>query len=81
MRLHDAAFESNWIAVLRQERIKRGLKQSFVAEQLGVNRASLCQWETGVSCPSTFTIWNRWAKFLGFGPIIAEPPQEEWEDE
>lgn len=75
MRLHDSAFESNWIMALRQQRLDRGIKQIDVAEQLGIHRSSLCQWETGVSAPSTFDIWNRWAEAIGFDPIIAEAPE------
>ncbi len=77
MRLHDGAVESAWALALRRRRLARGMKQSAVAARLGVNRASLCHWETGISCPSTFALWNRWAELVGLAPVTNPAPQPE----
>jgi len=38
---------------LKQERIRCGMTQEFVAEALGVSRQSVSKWENGSSDPST----------------------------
>ena len=40
-------------AVLREERLSRGMTQEFVAESLNVSRQAVSQWENGTSDPST----------------------------
>lgn len=82
MRLHDSAPETAWAMKLRAVRVAKGIKQSVVAARLGVNRASLCHWETGVSCPSTFKLWNRWAEAVGLPPVTNSAPllDEEGDD-
>lgn len=40
-------------AVLREERLRRGMTQEFVAESLNVSRQAVSKWENGTSDPST----------------------------
>lgn len=38
---------------IRQQRLKCGMTQEFVAERLGVSRQAVSKWEKGLSDPST----------------------------
>ena len=81
MRLHDSAPETAWAMTLRAVRVAKGIKQSDVAARLGVNRASLCHWETGISCPSTFKLWNRWAEAVGLPSVTNSAPAMDEEND
>lgn len=74
MRQHDAGIETRWAQALIAAREKLGLRQARVAERIGVARVNLCHWENFRSTPSTFRLWNRWARAVGMGPVIAAPP-------
>ena len=42
--------------VLKEERLRNGMTQEFVAEALGVSRQAISKWETGTSDPSTMNL-------------------------
>jgi len=37
---------------LKQLRLERGWSQSYLANQLGLNKASVAKWEAGLSAPT-----------------------------
>lgn len=39
--------------LLREKRMRSGMSQEFVAEQLGVSRQAVSKWENGTAMPST----------------------------
>jgi len=49
----DNAPPQSLAAVLREERLRRGMTQEFVAESLNVSRQAVSKWENGTSDPST----------------------------
>lgn len=52
------------IAELRQARIEQGLRQSDVADAMGVDRKRIVDWETGVAEPLVTNV-EAWAGVLG----------------
>ncbi len=48
---------------LKSKRVERGLKQSWVANKLGVKANTLSQWENGIREPN-LTMLKKLAKFF-----------------
>lgn len=51
--------------LLRKARLRRGLSQSALAAQLGVNRVTLNRWEVGRDTPC-WAMVTAWARVLGY---------------
>lgn len=73
MALHD-----NFCAGIRRRRLELGLKQSEVAELMGVSRPMVAQAETGVHRPNLETV-EKFAKALNVPPLylLMEPVASE----
>ena len=55
---------------VRMKRLELGMLQKEVAQRLGVNKASVCNWENGCSSPMLHLI-PRVNEFLGYVPFLA----------
>jgi transcriptional regulator with XRE-family HTH domain len=62
---------------LRKKRPDLGLLQREVAQELGVHKESVCQWEVGRSHPKPYLI-PRVIEFLGYAPWAAPATFGEW---
>lgn len=58
------------VAVLRDERMARGIALAHVAAAIGMDPAALSRLESGSNLNPTFRILNNWARFFGHRVII-----------
>lgn len=65
-----------WVEVLRMERLRLKLKQSEVAERMGVNRTMLSLWENEVTQPLSGSLVS-WAEALGFEITMSKVPESD----
>ena len=64
-RHHNAALESDIAIRLTNVRRNSGIKQSTVAQHIGVTGSCVSQWELGVSYPQSWSRWQQWADAVG----------------
>ena len=43
---------------IREQRIKKGMSQEKLAEQIGVSRQAVAKWESGQSAPNTENLFK-----------------------
>lgn len=52
-------------ARLRKARKRKGYSMQYLGNLMGVTRATIHNWETGVYAPSTVTILQAWGQWVG----------------
>ncbi len=68
--------------MIRTARMSKGLTQKQLAEQMGVTRAAVANWETGVSSPTAESL-IRLARILGttVDALLADDTNNEKEEQ